>query len=102
MFQLKSESLSGTGVHGGMVMKKKYKVYQVTWVDTSSSSAWRDIKNFKPTLYTINSAGYLIYEDKKVIVLSLAISDDDRSSDRLTIPKGCIVRMLQLYTKDTA
>lgn len=78
-------------------MKEKSAVY-IQWVDSGMESGWRDIDNgFKGCPITVDSLGYIVYEDEKIICLAHNYSDEtDNSSVQvngiMTIPKCSILK----------
>lgn len=70
---------------------KSQKIVEVTWVDITSYSEWRDLKtsgSLSPTL--IKSVGYLINKDKKNVRIAMSWSEDMGIAVTKVIPMGTV------------
>ena len=71
------------------------KLIEVEWVDSASQDGWQ----FKPSrggrVATCRTAGYLIHETKRRLVIAGSISPEQVMSP-LTIPKVAITRRRRL------
>lgn len=70
------------------------KVVNINWIDSQISQGWRPKDSSGPC--HINTVGILVYEDKKDIVVSTSVSENDNFIDQLTIPKIAITKIKRL------
>lgn len=85
--------------------KHKFKlpdIYKVIWVDSQSSGSWIDDPDISQ--FTVHSIGYLIFQNKKLIRLSLCIGENEDGTNRqfnctIAIPKRAILKMKKLKSK---
>lgn len=73
----------------------KYKIIELTWVDSSATRGW----NYIPSLsgetnktLTIKYIGYLISENKDCVCISTSLSHHGSTMDPLYIPKVAITK----------
>lgn len=78
--------------------KSKYPLVEVEWDDHSNYAGWKDIDDVKdlPTP-SVASVGYLIYEDKKRIILGASIYvneelEDYQNCQTMIILKGTVTK----------
>ena len=75
------------------------KSVHVKWIDSGMESGWRDIDSgFKGSEIIVDSLGFIIYEDEKIICLAHNYSDEtDNSSVQangiMTIPKCSVLKI---------
>lgn len=78
---------------GDMSMKRK--ALWLRWMDSGSTPGWGDEESLKEEALVCESIGWLVKENKNVIVLALNASFDEYSrypfGDAISIPKGCIL-----------
>ena len=82
-------------------MRKQRKIprVEVTWDDsTSLNYGWLSLDEYlerrQPARCT--SVGYLVYRDRRSLVLMMSQADNDDVSDGLTIPVACVRRVQHL------
>ena len=62
----------------------------VTWIDTSLLSGWFDSQDeIDPQPLKMETLGWLIYQDKKIVILAMTASEY-KFGELLIIPAGCI------------
>jgi len=84
-----------------MKVKPKYKLVLVKWQDASSldDQGWKNFDDYHYDPEKILSAGFLVKENKKRIVLYANIQDEknpDKAFGQLTIPKSAIIWQREL------
>ena len=63
--------------HGG-TPKFKYKRVKIYWVDIVSNSEWMSLDKAKDQVYSFcEDTGYLLYKDKKKLIIFASHSFDD-------------------------
>lgn len=75
---------------------KKPRLLYVEWVDIISHSIWRPLaeaEKSKPK--TIVTVGFEVVSNKEALTVAASVGeddpeDDDKVSDTVTIPRGCI------------
>lgn len=64
----------------------------VEWYDIQDDDDWNDSGSDYFYAHHCVSSGWLIYEDKFVIIIARTYSEDDDSwAEKRAIPKGCII-----------
>ena len=78
--------------------KKSPKLYKINWIDAYSDGGWRKLsdlpKQIKPM--SIETVGWLIHEDKEYYTFAQNLSDKERYSDTMSIPKRYIKKRTRL------
>lgn len=69
----------------------KYKVAHIIWRDISSKDGWHSVKKAH-SVVTVHSVGFLVEDNEKDIVLSMALTDELDSGTSWTIPKSNIIK----------
>ena len=80
-------------------MTTKRKAVLVEWLDSCSFGrhVWRHMDESKQlTPSKIQSVGFVLAEDKKRVVLTGSLDEEDHASGCHTIPRGCITRIRRL------
>ena len=76
----------------------KPKLYRVDWIDAFSDGGWKKIsdlpKHMEPI--TIQTVGWLIHEDKDYYTYAQNLSNNDKYSDTMSIPKKWIKKRTRL------
>lgn len=80
----------------------KYPIVEVEWLDAQSGFSYPieidDVKNIEPFL--THSVGYLLREDKEVIILGFMLCDEKFSFKHWQlIPKGMVKKITILEEK---
>lgn len=76
--------------------QKKWHMVRVEWEDSASRGSWRsaDTEAARPrSTLRIVSVGYLLRKTKREIVLFQSHDDEDKISDTVAIPMGCVHRI---------
>lgn len=77
----------------GKVRSGEYAMVAVEWMDAATGGGnWVDSEIYL-TPYRILSVGFLTYEDKDIINLSLSHSFNDKISNTICIPKKYITKI---------
>jgi hypothetical protein len=80
-------------------MKKpaKPRLVMVTWVDSSSHDRW-EYGPVEPDLIAIDSVGWLVHRDAKMLILAPNMSRQERVGRccSMTIPTGCVQKIRRL------
>jgi hypothetical protein len=64
----------------------------VRWEDTMGSSGWRSIASAQEqTTDTIDSLGFVLREDRHMLILAQSVASADNCDNVLTIPKRVIL-----------
>ena len=72
---------------------EKKKLAEIEWEDATHWAAWRSEKPEDLTFTRAKTVGYVIYEDKKKIMLAQTIAPErDHFSEVMIIPKSIIVK----------
>ena len=80
---------------------KRYSLYQIKWLDACSSGAWKSLKDpVDAEGSEINSAGWLIKDTPKVVVLAQQMSSNGNYADTITIPKGWLMKKTKMRGMD--
>jgi len=80
--------------------KKTLKLEHVLWRDASSKDTWHNINNCEGE-YFVSSVGYVLKDNKKVLVICSSYCDSDKSSgNSLTIPKGMVLKRTKIAHKN--
>jgi len=76
------------------------KLLLVDWVDSSSSCCWASFEQLqeRDTPIMVQTIGWLISENSKVLTLASSITDNDRADGDMTIPKSSIRRRKNIKT----
>ena len=80
-------------------------IVEIEWIDSTGDSGWAgDNDHNEPinTLITIRSSGYLLQEDGDRITIcqSMDNTDENKTDNRLTIPKSLIMERTELVIVD--
>ncbi len=82
---------------------QKPKHYLIRWVDAESWSNWHSdeevIDRIKSEFHWVDMAGWILYEDEKMIVLSTKQSSGGFWSNVYKIPKGWVLKRKQVREK---
>ena len=71
------------------------KIVLATWLDAATQSSW--IEHHKEAqLQVIDSVGYLIYQDERVVKLAQSLGKENMFADVLVIPKNQVVKVKTL------
>ena len=77
-------------------MIKSPKHYSITWVDAESWGSWHDDNDIKMRIdsetYWIEMSGWILFEDKKFIILSTKRSRDGLWGNIYKIPKAWVIK----------
>jgi|TARA_R110000751_G_scaffold15708_4_gene50634 hypothetical protein len=66
------------------------KIVRVDWIDAQHPAGeWVSLDTLKGPLPVIQSAGFLVHEDRHKIVIAVS-ADGNHVSGEMTIPKVCI------------
>ena len=77
-------------------MKKK-RVVEVVWVDACSDDGWTDSEDIKAgSDYIAVSVGFLLLRDKRRVILTQSLGQNDKCGGYLQIPAGCVKRVRRL------
>lgn len=68
----------------------------VDWVDTKSALGWSYDPNAKRTLARVRSLGYVVQVNNEVLTLTTSLSDGGKSLDDLSLPIGCVTRIVEM------
>lgn len=69
------------------------QILKVSWIDAQHPAGeWVSRDSLKGRLPVIQSAGFLVHEDKRKIVLAAAVDDGGHISAEITIPKSAVVK----------
>jgi len=60
----------------------------IEWVDSASTRGWGEHND--ASLSICHSVGWLVHKTKDILVISTSIGENNRSIDRLAIPRACI------------
>ncbi len=71
------------------------KLVEVEWDDSAASAHWQE-PDVKSQPMKCRTAGYLLRETKKYVVIALTVANDGGTISPLAIPKGCITRRRRL------
>lgn len=70
---------------------KKYRLEIVEWIDAQSECEWAvSIDDFNKSDLVITDVGFIVYEDRKSVVICSQISSDGDFGNRTKIPKPWI------------
>jgi len=76
------------------------KGVEVTWVDAASDrNGWQPhgAKDAQPSQQVIHTIGYLLEKTDRYVHLAQSISEEmDQTSERITIPAGCVIQIRKL------
>ena len=79
---------------------RNHKLVYVEWEDASGLSHWRDDTTAKDALpIPVRSIGWLMAKNKKCITIAASLNNQGEHSDRNTIPKGCIIKIMEVKLK---
>jgi hypothetical protein len=70
-------------------------IVHVTWTDTCTVSEWIS-KHEDAELESIESVGWLWYEDEHVIKIAQSVDSGGKYCDVTTIPKSIITKMIRI------
>jgi len=73
-------------------MDSPYPVVQIHWSDACSEETWAEFDDKMLDLVDCVTCGYLVYEDKRRIVVAASLSEDKGYSDAIAIPIGWITK----------
>lgn len=71
---------------------RKDKAISVSWIDSIQDEGWQTSNYHKPEKLTCKSVGFLVFEDKEVIILSSCLSPFGGPRSPITIPKFAITQ----------
>ena len=82
------------------------RIVIVDWEDAHNSDGWVDVDQLTGELPVARSIGWVILESKKSITIAPSVMFDtgikgilDRVADEITIPRGCIRRIVDVRAK---
>ena len=78
--------------------KMKYPIVLVKWLDSCVKIGWTKDHN-DANLIPIDSVGFLIYEDNRIIKLALSNCVDLDFGEIITIPQSVVVKRTTLSAK---
>lgn len=79
--------------------KPKYPLVLVEWVDSTVDGGWNDVSGYmERECLTMQSVGWMTVKDARrvQVVQSHSWSQNDKCSDAITIPRGCVKRIRKL------
>lgn len=71
----------------------RYPLEWIEWYDAASDDSWcsvQELKKYATERMVITEVGFVVYEDKEVIVISNQITCDWSIGNRTRVPKGWI------------
>lgn len=77
-------------------MTAELKIELIEWLDSQGVlSGWQDLKEFEPTMPTMKSIGFVVFENDQMVSLCGNVGDETPSTlfqgnGIMTIPKVCI------------
>ena len=74
------------------------KLFMVEWTDSCSDGGWRPKENDLSPAHCV-TVGFLQFNEEDSIIIAQSKSDSGNWADRVTIPRGCIIRMRQLKVR---
>lgn len=82
------------------MVKKGLPRVEVDWIDSYVTGGWRSISSYiedTDDQPLVQSCGYMILNTKKKIKLIQSFTESNQqSSDSITIPKGCVIKITYL------
>ena len=78
-------------------MKFPDAIYKITWHDAHSTCLWKDKDEFdiyKKERMIITEIGWIVHEDKDIIILCSQVAGDTDLGNMTRIPKGMILSRL--------
>lgn len=78
-----------------MIATEQKTIY-VKWVDSSEAIGWNKIEDctlLEPLV--VETIGFLLYENDKVLVVTGHVSDDGDACGAMTIPKVSILKQVE-------
>ena len=72
-----------------------HELIEVLWDDSATAGHWQEA-DLKSKPMKCRTAGYLLRETKKYVVIALTVASDGGTISPLAIPKGCITRRRRL------
>ena len=80
---------------------KRYSLYQIKWRDAKAVGAWKHLDDpIDAEGCEICSAGWLIKETPRAVVLAQQMSSGGNYADTITIPKGWLLKKTKMRGMD--
>lgn len=74
------------------------KLMEIEWLDSATKGGWNHHDNYQEEAQTslCKSVGYVLKDNKDMIVLVQTQSVTQNVTDSIAVPKGCIVKVRKL------
>lgn len=76
-------------------MMRKFQLVRVRWLDSASHLGWQSHAE-DHEVSTVESIGWLVKESKEQLTITHSFSDNRDVMDALSIPRGCILKVMKL------
>ena len=69
--------------------KKKFRLVEVTWIDSAFNQGWRLPKFYVPPA-ECKTVGYLTHDEKDFINVAMNVNDEGGWGEAMAIPRVCV------------
>ena len=85
----------------GVIKKKRYYFYKITWVDITGDSSHADLHTALGMMPSVMiTHAYLLCKDRKNVRTFASYEENDELfSDRNVFPRGCVLKMEKINEK---
>jgi len=73
------------------------KIVKITWVDSYAEHGWCRIDELTMIPPLVESVGYVLQRNRVSITIVQSISDTEHYDHVMTIPRGCIKSIKELF-----